>query len=655
MLNRQLIMARKTNQPKGFWHELKRRKVFNVISVYAGTAFIILQVVTLVKDPLQLPAWTAALTIVLLCIGFIIAGIVAWIYEITPSGMKVTQPEKTRRHSDPSSATHSAFTLTSTEISKGWKIATYASLIVIIALAGWHFYPKVFPHDPIKRLQSAGGRLSVAVMPFKNLTNDTTKNFWQEMIQDNLIISLSNNPEELTVRQTGTVSALLQNNNLVNYSLITPSVGSDISKKLDAKVFILGSINQTGEKIRLNAKLIDSETENIFKSFQIDGKKETILTLTDSLSAMIRNFLILSRLEKELTPDFKAWTSTDSPEAYRYFVLGTRAAGKFDWTKACDHLLQAVSIDSNYLAAIINLSFYYSFLENYEEGKKYCHLASTKKKQATLYQKILFDYLYAHFYETPREEIKCILQLLEIDDQAPFLWSDLGYKYEKLYQYDKAIAANLKSIEIYEKWGSRPFWSFFYADLAFAYHKTGKYALEKEIYIKAEKYFSDDFYLLRQQAILALMMKDSTNANQYIKRFVTVQKNNSVAEVAIYTEMAKIYSEAGDNINAEKYYRQAADMGKHNPEYLNNLAFLLIDKELNVAEGMNIVNMTLETDQENYDLLHTKGLGLYKQGKYKEAQDILQKSWRIRREKAVYNHEAFLHLEATQNAVAEMK
>jgi hypothetical protein len=58
---------------------------------------------------------------------------------------------------------------------------------------------------------------------------------------------------------------------------------------------------------------------------------------------------------------------------------------------------------------------------------------------------------------------------------------------------------------------------------------------------------------------------------------------------------------------------------------------------------------------DNYSYLHCKGWGLYKQGKYQEALDILQRSWDLRREKARYNHEAFLHLEAAKKAVAGQK
>ncbi len=131
-------------------------------------------------------------------------------------------------------------------------------------------YPKIFRQDKFESLKSSDGRISVAVMPFQNMTNDTIWDVWQDGIQDNLITSLSNSGE-LKVRQAESITGLIRSQGLTNYASITPSVGSTISQKLDANVFICGSINQAGSTIRMNAQLIDSKTEEVFKSFQIDG------------------------------------------------------------------------------------------------------------------------------------------------------------------------------------------------------------------------------------------------------------------------------------------------------------------------------------------------------------------------------------------------
>ena len=88
---------------------------------------------------------------------------------------------------------------------------------------------------------------------------------------------------------------------------------------------------------------------------------------------------------------------------------------------------------------------------------------------------------------------------------------------------------------------------------------------------------------------------------------------------------------------------------------MNSLAYFLIDKDRNITEGLELVSKVLELSPDNYTYLHTKGWGLYKQGKYQEALKTLQSSWDLRREQAVYNHEAFLHLDAVKKAVANQK
>ena len=74
------------NKLSKFWQELKRRKVTRTITVYAAAAFVILELVSIIVEPLRLPEWTLPLIIVLLCVGFIIAVILSWIYDIHPEG-----------------------------------------------------------------------------------------------------------------------------------------------------------------------------------------------------------------------------------------------------------------------------------------------------------------------------------------------------------------------------------------------------------------------------------------------------------------------------------------------------------------------------------------------------------------------------------------
>jgi AraC-like DNA-binding protein len=79
------------NKLTKFWEELKRRKVVKVMVIYASISFILLQVVSILIEPLFLPDWMMSMVIVLLAIGFPIAMVFSWIFEITPAGLEVTQ------------------------------------------------------------------------------------------------------------------------------------------------------------------------------------------------------------------------------------------------------------------------------------------------------------------------------------------------------------------------------------------------------------------------------------------------------------------------------------------------------------------------------------------------------------------------------------
>jgi Tfp pilus assembly protein PilF len=191
--------------------------------------------------------------------------------------------------------------------------------------------------------------------------------------------------------------------------------------------------------------------------------------------------------------------------------------------------------------------------------------------------------------------------------------------------------------------------------LGFAYHNTDQYKKEKKLYKKAELDFPDEPTITYRQAILSLTLGNTNAANKYIKKYISLLKERSVSEASITTSLAEIYSEAGILDKAEEYYRQALSLNPKNSEMINTLAYFLIDKDRNVNEVMELVDKVLNLQPDNYSYLHTKGWGLYKQGKYQEADVVLQKSWDLRMKNAIYNHEAFLHLEAAKKAVANQK
>jgi len=222
-----------------------------------------------------------------------------------------------------------------------------------------------------------------------------------------------------------------------------------------------------------------------------------------------------------------------------------------------------------------------------------------------------------------------------------------------LHQYDKAISELEKSLDMYDKLGLKPWYSSNYYQLIAAYYETGQYKKWGKLYKKAEKDFPDDYRLHATHATLLLTLGDTLKANEYIEKCIFQRKLSSVSEAEITRLLALIYSNAGVLDKAEDYYRKALSLEPGKLQRLLNLGHFLIEKDRNIEEGLRIARKALELSPDNYDFLHTIGWGLFKQGKYQESLVILQKSWDLRRQNAIYDHEAYLHLEAAKKAVAE--
>ena len=246
-------------------------------------------------------------------------------------------------------------------------------------------------------------------------------------------------------------------------------------------------------------------------------------------------------------------------------------------------------------------------------------------------------------------------QVLEKDDQLAGGYYVLGLKYLQLNQYNKAIPEFRRALELYKRWDVKPMWVYNYTLLGEAYHKTGQYRKEKKLYKKAEKDFPGDHSLLYRQAILALSTGKTRAADEYIEEYISVLEENSASEADIASDLGRLYWDAGLFDEAEEYYHQALSLEPENPLIINDFAYFLIDNDRNINEGLELVEKALELSPDNYLYLDTKGWGLYKQGNYEEALEILERSWDLRRENAIYNHEAYLHLEVAKKAVGSQQ
>lgn len=520
------------------------------------------------------------------------------------------------------------------KITRRYYILTFPSILILVALIGiigFLIYIKINISGGADIPVSSDGRISIAVMPFRNLTNDTIWNIWQEGIQEDLITYLSNN-KELKVRQKGNINILLQTRDLMNYSSISTVVAGRISQKLDAGIYIYGSIQKAGFKIRLDAQLINTKTGDVLKSVEVDGpfKEEMILSLTDSLRQKVTDFLKISKLVNE-NPVYGSITlSTNSSEAFKYYLYGDKANEKGDNPAAISWYLKALAIDSNFFEPMIRLSSVYGNLGMIEQDLQWVLKYYKKKDQWPAAQQIAASWAYACSFESPEEQIKYLKQGQQIEDEDPSIPYFLGLTYNSIKQYDKSIPELEICLKINKKWSEdflKNNWAYWM--LGEAYDKTGQYDKEKKLYREALHYIPET-WLTTRQALLAFAEKDTGRANLYIEKYLSVKRKISSSEADIDQGLGDIYFQAGLLDRAEGYYRKALSLDSGNLSRINNLANFLVESNRNLKDVSGLVSKALELTKDSvayYNCYLTKGKALYKQGLYKEGLETLQEIW----------------------------
>jgi tetratricopeptide (TPR) repeat protein len=329
------------------------------------------------------------------------------------------------------------------------------------------------------------------------------------------------------------------------------------------------------------------------------------------------------------------YVSTTSPEALKYYIYGYRAYYKANWATATKWLLKSLSADSNYVDSMLRLYHAYKNQGMMEQALPWLIKLYKEADRMTALNELYIKWSYAEIFEAPEVSIKYLRQLQEIDDQGNYYYL-IGAMYVRAKQFEKAIPEDEKYLELSRKKG-RSFLkdNWVYPALGEMYHLTGQYKKEKRLYKEAWKvnddhtsvYFS---WIIRDCGSLSLTEGNTVAANQYIKQLISVRKENSNSEADISEGLGDMCWLAEKWDKGEEYYRKALSLEPEDPARMNYLANRLIDSNRNLGEVTELVNKALERASTNYDYYNysdTKGYGLYKQGKYQEALDILQKTW----------------------------
>ena len=623
-----------------FWHELKRRRVFRVIAMYAGAAFVIIEVTNNIVEPLGLPAWVPTVVILLLIIGFPVIAILSWIFDLTPEGVKKTE------------SFESAAMKQESEEAGRRRLRTSDIVIAVLVIAvGILTYPKLFSKDSLKDARDQDGRISIAVLPFENLSGDTLYNIWQGGFQ-NLLISTLSNSKELSVRKYQAVNDVLNSSKEINLSSLSSTLASDLGHRLDTRTLILGNLLRAGTKIRINAQLIDAETEEIYKNYQIDGASENdFFVLADSLSWMIKNYIEIKSISDQYNaPGITRNLMTKSSEAFKNYIRGWDAFKYMELGSAIEWFAKAVEADSTFVNAYVFGAYANLMYGRAWPAKKIVNKATEINAELTTEQELMINQLYAYFFETPYEEIKAIKQLNEIDELNPLYWHQLGFAYYKLFEYEEAVQSWEQLFRIHEQWGTdyqNPYAYFLMGD---AYHKLGEHEKEEKILAHGHKVYPNAIMIQQFQAICAYSMGDNQKAENILSEYKTIRQDIlHCTEAMVSSGIGAIYSNSGLLEEAESYYRDATQQDPENLYWIHEFAWFLIENEVNIEEGIKLCDGILEQSPKYWPSLDAKGWALYKQGKYEEALALLKDSWDL---KPAYSHTGYLHIQEVEKALA---
>jgi TolB-like protein len=410
-------MAHKNNSFERFWKELKRRKVIHVITVYAAVAFVILQLVDIVEQPLRLPDWTTALVIVLLCIGFVIAIFLSWVYDITPSGVKKTKPISAEKHLEQ----------TTTTTSSGWKITTYISAVIIVALIAFNFISRRNLNADISKLEK-----SIAVLPFINDSPVDSNKYFINGIMEEVLNNLQKIKDFRVLSRTSTDQFKGSDR---------PTI-PEIAKKLGVNYIVEGSGQKYGNTFILRVQLIVANKEKHLwgESYEKEIKEVRDYIMIPSQIAQA----IASGVKASMTPEEKRLIEkvpTSNMAAYDLYLKANNYLKEYErdrdssfYQNAVTFYKTALVIDPSYAKAYTGLArAYYDryqwetyFRENYLDSmlvlidKAY---AIDNKLDEVYYLKGVYDYQHGQ----PEEALDNFDKSLKINPNYYSAFERKGY------------------------------------------------------------------------------------------------------------------------------------------------------------------------------------------------------------------------------------
>jgi len=268
-----------------FFAELKRRNVFRVAIAYIVLAWIVMQVGDTLAPALHLPESVNSVLAFFLILGFPLAVFFAWAFELTPDGLKL---EKNGERD------------TSITPVTGRKLDRTIIVLLAVALVYFIWHSQT---TPTESEELASNDKSIAVLPFQNMSSDAEQEYFSDGLSEELLNLLAKIPELRVSSRTSAFSYKGKDFKI-----------SDVGRELDVAHVLEGSVRKSGNKVRITAQLIQTDTDTHMWSETWDRSLDDVFVIQDEIAKAV-----VDELKVRLLGELPQVRTTD-PEAYSLFL-----------------------------------------------------------------------------------------------------------------------------------------------------------------------------------------------------------------------------------------------------------------------------------------------------------------------------------------------
>jgi len=321
--------------------ELRRRRVIRIAAVYVVGGWIVIEVASTLLPNLNLPRWSVTLVIALVALGFPLAVIMGWMFDVGPGGVERTP------HAEPAG--------TAGPVARASRPSAVDAAEGSAAAAASHA-------SGIRRAGAGADadadQRSIAVLPFVNMSGNADNEYFSDGISEEILNLLSKLPQLKVASRTSAF-------NFKGKQVGIPTV----ARELGVATVLEGSVRRAGDRVRITAQLIDAATDSHLWSETYDREMKDVFAIQDDIAQSI-----VKALQVTLTPKERRamqFVATSDPEAYDYYLRGRRymySMARRDYEHAIRMFEQAIDVDSKFALAYTGIADAYSHLYRYVEA-----------------------------------------------------------------------------------------------------------------------------------------------------------------------------------------------------------------------------------------------------------------------------------------------